>query len=263
MLDNAPALRRGIVEPTVSNLEPDMGFELTNVKENSIYALGTLKDSGVLTAKQFFPLFIGWFLSQALPVVLIGILSGSGFLIDKFILHCAKFGPFTVFGLLTGAAALGSFWAGWAKINLKVVRGISVKAGDVICSPNQIVAGLIACVITSILIGMGWWLIVPGFLLAIKWQLTPYFIVDKNCGPIEAMKQSWHATEDRIFIPMAALSLMFLGIGALSSSIIIGPVLVFMAQSVASAYIYCRWLTDEEAPFNRADLLEDHHEVAK
>jgi hypothetical protein len=36
-----------------------------------------------------------------------------------------------------------------------------------------------------------------------------------------------------------------------------------MALAVASAIVYARWLTDEEAPFNRADLLEEHHEVVK
>lgn len=239
-----------------------MGFELTDVKDNSLYAVGTLKDAWILTAKKFFPLFIGWFLSQAVPVVLILMLGLGGFAIDKLILHTAKLGPGTVIGLLTGAAALGSFWAGWAKINLKVVRGIPVKASDVLCTPSQIISGLFACVITSILIGLGGLLIIPGFLLAIKWMLVPYYIVDKNCGPIEAMKRSWDATETRIFIPMAALYLMFLGLTAVSGFIVIGPVIVFMAQTVASALIYCRWLTDEEAPFNRADLLEDQHELA-
>ena len=239
-----------------------MAFELTDVKENSFYAVGTIKDAWVLTAKNFFPLFIGWFLTLGGPLLITAVLTITGLGIDKMILHFPgkAGGPFTLIGLMFGVLAIGCFWSGWAKIALKVARGIPTKASDVICSPGQMLSGLIACAVTVTLISLGGLLIIPGFLLAIKWQLVPYFIVDQNCGPIEAMKRSWHATDNSIFIPMAVVSLAFLGLSAASGFIIIGPVICNMALAVASAIIYARWLTDEDAPFNRAGLLEDHDE---
>jgi len=240
-----------------------MGFEITNVKENSVYALGTLKDSWVLTAKQFFPLFIGWFLTLGGPVLLTCLLSAAGWGIDKFMLGFPKGGPFSLVGLLVGVLTIGGFWAGWAKIALKVTRNIPTKMSDVLCSPGQMVASLIALSLSTIAIGLTGWLVIPAALLFLKWQLTPYFIVDQNCGPIEAMKKSWHATDDQIFIPLAVLDLIFFGLSTVSSAIFVGPIICHMALAVASAIVYSRWLTDEEAPFNKADLLESHHDVVK
>jgi uncharacterized membrane protein len=37
-------------------------------------------------------------------------------------------------------------------------------------------------------------LILPGIIFAIRLQYTPYLIVDKNLGPIEALKKSWSVT---------------------------------------------------------------------
>ena len=76
-----------------------MKFEVETVKEDSFYALGTLKDSWVLTAKQFFPLFIGWFVTLGLPLIIIGVGTLSGIFADKA-LGFAKGGPFTLMALL-------------------------------------------------------------------------------------------------------------------------------------------------------------------
>ena len=239
-----------------------MKFELTDVKEHSFYALETLKDSWVLTAKQFFPLFIGWFLTLGGPLLAACILSALGFGIDKVVFHLPKGGLFTVFGLMVGVFAIGGFWAGWAKIALKVVRGIPTKMGDVLCSPGQMLSGLIALSLSTIAIGLTSWLVIPGALLFLKWQLTPYYIVDQNCGPIEALKRSWHATDNAIFIPLAVLDLIFFGLSTASGCLIVGPIICHMALAVASALVYTRWLTDEHAPFKKTDLI-DEHDAAK
>lgn len=235
-----------------------MKFELTNVKENSFYALETLKDSWVMTAKHFFPLFIGWFLTLGGPVLLTCLLSAAGWGIDKFILGFPKGGPLALVGLLVGVFTIGGFWAGWAKISLKIARGIPTKMSDVLCSPGQMMAGLVALSLSTIAIGLTGWLVIPAALLFLKWQLTPYFIVDQNCGPIEAMKRSWKATDDNIFIPLAVLDLIFVGLSTASSALFVGPIICHMALAVASGIVYSRWLTDENAPFNKQDLLEDH-----
>jgi len=240
-----------------------MKFEVATVKENSLYALETLKDSWVLTVKQFFPLFIGWFLTLGGPVLLTCVLSAAGWGVDKFLLNLPKGGAFALVGLLVGVLTIGGFWAGWAKIALKITRGIPTKMSDVLCSPGQMLSSLVALSLTTIAIGLTGWLVIPAALLFLKWQLVPYFIVDQNCGPIEAMKRSWHATDDAIFIPLAVLDLIFFGLSTASGCLVVGPIICHMALAVASAIVYTRWLTDENAPFNKAEMLEDHDMVSK
>jgi uncharacterized membrane protein len=49
-------------------------------------------------------------------------------------------------------------------------------------------------------------LIIPGIFFALRLQFTCYLIVDKNLGPVEAVKTSWKITKGN------AWNLFFLGI---------------------------------------------------
>lgn len=57
-------------------------------------------------------------------------------------------------------------------------------------------------------------LIVPGIYLALKFHYFPYFIVDKNMGPIEALKASGKLTRGNMW-KLFALGLVFVGISIL------------------------------------------------
>ncbi len=235
---------------------PPSKFEV--VKRESIYSLGILPETLALTTKQFFPLFGTWFLSIGMPVVAAIVLIVLACVLDwQLGATAASWG--TLAGLLISAGIIGSFWAGWAHVTLKVARGVKTKFTDILRPPGQIVSGLIAVALSSFLIGLGSILVIPGALLFLRWQLAPFYIVDQNCGPIEALKRSWHAT-DRILLPLIVLDLIFVGLTALSGFLLIGPIVVNMALGVASALVYCKWLTDEDAPFNHPDLIDGERE---
>lgn len=216
------------------------------IKRRTTYALGTLKESWILCFKEFFPLFLSWGASLAGPVLLLGIGVVTGGIIDKMMgfKHAAWA---TLAGLLIPGMLIGWLWAGWIFISLKVARDIPVKMGDIFRPLGQTLSALVVLVITSILIGLGSFLVIPGALLFLKWQLAPYYIVDRGYGPIEALKQSWEDTRT-LFIPLAILDLCFVGLSALSAAMIFGPFLCHMALAVATALVYSKWLTDENNP---------------
>lgn len=228
-------------------MEDTKQLNLTLVKRRTTYAIGTLCDSWVISVRRFFPLFLAWGVSGALPVAILVVTVITGGFLD---LRAGFTHPawWTVLGLLTPAVFIGGLWAGWNYIALKVVRGIPVKASDIFRPLPQTMSALVALSISSVLIGIGTFLfVIPGVLLFMKFQLTAFYIVDRNYGPIAALKQSWEDT-DRLFVPLGLLDLMMAGIGALTAPLIFGPLMQHLVMTVASAEVYSKWLTDENNP---------------
>ncbi|MDZ4834142.1 MAG: hypothetical protein SGJ27_10235 [Candidatus Melainabacteria bacterium] len=222
-------------------------LNLTLAKRRTTYAIATFCDTWVVSVRRFFPLFLAWGVSGALPVAILIVTVIMGGVFD----WKAGFGHpawGTVVGMLIPAVFIGGLWAGWNYIALKVVRGIPVRASDIFRPMNQTLSALVALAISSVLIGIGTALfVVPGALLFLRFQLTAFYIVDRNYGPIQALKQSWDDTE-RVFVQLGLLDLMMLGVGTLSAPLIFGPLMVHIASTVASAEVYSKWLTDENNP---------------
>lgn len=234
-------------------------MKLELVKKRSGYALDTFVDSWVIGARKFFPLLGAWALTLLLPVLLmvVGTIAGLGIDTMQGFKHG---GVFTLIGLLVPGIMIGWMWPGWMYFCLKLARDIPVKWTDLFRPLPEAVSGLIALSITSVLIGIGMILVVPGVLLYLKWQLVPFYIVDRKYGPIKAMKQSWEDT-DRLFVTLGLMDLLFAGVFSLIAATVFGPVALAMAFSMASALVYHRWLTDEEHP-DMPRLEDEEHESA-
>jgi uncharacterized membrane protein len=62
-------------------------------------------------------------------------------------------------------------------------------------------------------------LIVPGVMFSLKYMFTPYLVIDKNMGPIEALKASAKLTDgikwDLVGFVAATITLMYAGVLAL------------------------------------------------
>lgn len=220
--------------------------ELELVKKRTTYSLATFFETWTLTFRRFFPLFAAWAVSGALPVAIMVVTVVTGGVLD-WINGATHPSWWTLIGILIPAVVMGWFWAGWHFVALKVARGIPVRFSDFFRPANQSVSALVALVITSTLIGLGMLLIIPGALLFLRWQLTPFYIVDRNYGPIKAMKQSWHDTE-MMFVPLAMVDLMLWGVALLTAPTLVGPLLQHMSSTVTSALVYSKWLTDENNP---------------
>ena len=101
-------------------------------------------------------------------------------------------------------------------------------------------------------------LIIPGIIWAIKYQYFVYFIVDKNVGPIEALKRSSAITRGAkwdLFLFGLLLGLINL-LGALC--LIIGLFATFPTTMVAGAFVYRKLLSHIEniSPAKASDYVE-------
>lgn len=217
-----------------------MGYEIT--KDKAVYAVDTLKQSATLTLQNIMPLLLAWVVSLAGPVVLLAIMAPVGALID----HALGFrtaGLGTLVGLLIPGVMIGGFYAGWIYVCLKASRGQRITKEDMFRPLDQMLSAFAVLVITTVCCGLlSFTVVIPAFLF-LKWQLAPYYIVDRGLGPIQALKQSWSDTNP-IFIQLAILDLiLFAAQFALGFTIFI-PIFVHLALSVASAIVYTRWLPD-------------------
>ncbi len=81
-------------------------------------------------------------------------------------------------------------------------------------------------------------LIVPGIIFAVRLQFTTYLIVDKNLGPVEAIKKSWDLTRGSVwnlFLLDIMLGLINV-LGALALGI--GLLWTIPTTSIAATHVY-------------------------
>ena len=84
---------------------------------------------------------------------------------------------------------------GLMKISLKFCDGIKGTLDDLLSSFNILLPFVAASILYGLIVFAGFiLLIVPGVIWGVKFSLYPYFIVDRNMGPVQALKASAHAT---------------------------------------------------------------------
>ncbi|MCB9813331.1 MAG: hypothetical protein H6772_02905 [Pseudomonadales bacterium] len=109
---------------------------------------------------------------------------------------------------------------------LSVVRGKKVSV-DTFTSMLPKSLKYFGAQILMMLIILGGFLlfIIPGIIFSIKYMFTPYFVVDKGLGPIEALKASGKLTDgikwDLVGFLSAVIILMYSGIMALFVGLLI------------------------------------------
>ena len=90
-------------------------------------------------------------------------------------------------------------------------------------------------------------LIIPGIFFALRLQFTCYLIVDKNLGPVEAVKTSWKITKGN------AWNLFFLGIllGLINIlgllCLIVGLFVTVPLTMLATTFVYRKLLLQSKA----------------
>lgn len=63
-------------------------------------------------------------------------------------------------------------------------------------APKAMVAWVLYCM----MVWVGWLLLIlPGFIAMIRFAFFPYFIVDKNMGPVESLKKSYEVTQHHMW----------------------------------------------------------------
>lgn len=105
--------------------------------------------------------------------------------------------------------------------------------------PMLIIKFFAASVLYAIIVGVGLLLlVVPGIYFGVKFMFSSYFIVDKNVGPLEALKLSSKATSGakwNLFLFM----LLVIGINILGAiALLIGLFVTIPLTSLATVWVY-------------------------
>lgn len=170
-------------------------------------------------------LFVGWLCSAAFSIIggviasIVSVAASSGS--DSFdLVDMTIRGGSSFIGYIVQAFMM----AGMMSFSLKVARGQPYAFGDIFSGGTWFLPVLAVnfCIAIGVTIGM-FCLIAPGIFLALALALSVPLAVDKNLGPIEAMSESWRATQGQkgqIFVfglfifGMVLLGLCACGLGA-------------------------------------------------
>ena len=154
----------------------------------------------------------------------------------------AKQQPFVSLALsLVGMVYLLVCTLGILRATLKIVNQDSIAFSDLFSMVSRTFNYLGATILFLIALTLGFiCLIVPGVILAIKLQFYPYFIADKNMGPIAALKASWAVTRD----VKLRLFLLYLVCGVVNTigllCLILGIIPASMVVMIAQTFVYRR-----------------------
>ena len=152
------------------------------------------------------------------------------------------------FSLLISAVILALFFIGldlgFKKVSLELHdRDESSVRSLFSCfqlAPKSLVAWALYCA----MVWIGWlFFILPGFIALLRFAFFPYFIIDKNAGPIDALKMSYEVTKDHVWDMFAfwvALKIMVY-LGFMSW---LGVILTWPLSTLAYAFFYRKLVND-------------------
>ena len=136
---------------------------------------------------------------------------------------------------------------GLIRISLEFVSKLKPKLLDIVYY-KPIVRYILASIIQGIIVLVGFiLLIIPGIILAVRLQYASYLIVDKNLGPIEAIKTSWKITRGNTW------NLFFFGIilGLINIlgilCLLVGLFITVPLGMLATTLVYRKLLLQSEA----------------
>jgi uncharacterized membrane protein len=142
-------------------------------------------------------------------------------------------------GQLITFALITFFYAGLFKVSLSAARGGTPQFGELFQGGSRFLPLLGTMFLMYLCMTVGFiLLIVPGIIVGLALSQAPYYCVDQNMGPVEALKASWNATDGqkgKLFVyGLLSMLVMFAGLlcccigyyGALGI-VILGQAIIF------------------------------------
>ena len=159
----------------------------------------------------------------------------------------------SIFGLAYWLLLLDPIDYGSAFVFLKAVRGDKFEVKDIFYPFENIERYLnviLAEILKSAIVGIGMFLlIVPGIIFACKLAFVKYLVLDRNMGPVEAVKESWNMTKgyavDIFLLGLIAIPLAIAGFICFFVGII--PVIMWVRCAFASMYYAVSKIGEEKA----------------
>lgn len=114
---------------------------------------------------------------------------------------------------------------GVIKVFLKLVDGGEKNFNDLWSTVGYLPSYIAAAIMMALVVGVGLvLLVVPGVYIYVRLQFFSILIIDKNLGPIKALKESWRLTTGRA-LDMFLLSVIIIAI-TLAGSLLVGVGLI-------------------------------------
>ena len=138
------------------------------------------------------------------------------------------------------------------RMALRFVDGDRGELADLFAKISLIIPYFVASIVVGIITTVGFMLlIIPGIYWGLRFQFFGWVIVDKEVGPLEAMRESWEITRGSagsLFLFALLLFAVNL-VGALV--VLVGLIVTVPLSLVATGYVY-RTLerTDEEETYS-------------
>ena len=146
---------------------------------------------------------------------------------------------FTLLIIAYGILVLSPVSYGIKWIFLKAVRNEPFKTYDMFMAFQNIWNVVIASILVSVIIGIGFVLIiVPGIIFACKLAFVPYLVMDQKMEAIEAVKKSWEMTKGYgwTIFGMAVLSFFIAIAGLICLGVGIFPAYIWIESAFAALY---------------------------
>ena len=132
---------------------------------------------------------------------------------------------------------------GAIKISLKIIDKKKAEVADLFNDYPKLLNFVVASILYALIVGIGFiLLIIPGVIFGIKYHFYSYLIVDKNMGPLEALKKSGDITKGskwQLFLLGFACGLVNL-VGLLALGI--GLFITIPVTMLAYAHVYRKLL---------------------
>ncbi|MDR7418126.1 MAG: DUF975 family protein [Armatimonadota bacterium] len=130
---------------------------------------------------------------------------------------------------------------GYTRISIKFADGLTPELADLWSGYPLFFKYLLTGLLYAIIVAVGLvLLVVPGVILAVRYSLSTYLVVDRGLGPMDALRASAELTQGarwRLFL----LGLVLLGIIVLGAlALVIGLLWAAPTALVAAAFAYRR-----------------------
>src|SRR5687768_6930359 len=96
---------------------------------------------------------------------------------------------------------LGQFISiGLTRISLKLYDGQKPELADLFSGSGVFFKYLFTTIVYAVIVAVGFiLLILPGIYWAIRFAASTYVVVDKELGPLEALRESWRLTQGHVW----------------------------------------------------------------
>lgn len=129
------------------------------------------------------------------------------------------------------------FMAGFTRAALRAVRTNDAAFGDFFGAGARYLAFVGMSFLKSLAIALGLLLfIVPGVIASLGFANAPFFVLDQNLGPIDALRASWEVSEGQkgnlFVLALAEVALTMLGVFACCLGLFVAVPVVMLARAI-------------------------------